>query len=241
MNIQPVTASSDTAPVRAVDAPPTSTTTVVDVSPGGGPAATWWVSPPGRYFSVLHELAQRYPMELVSALESFAEGSAPSGAAPPDAATSAAIGSELAHTSPSVRRRDAPPAVSCARGGTVTTGPPPAPSIAPTAWLRQLFTTMQRLAHENASAFDAISVGLAESFGSVARAAAGPDASAMATLAAQLQLSAQLATLDRSRTAHASTSEPDPAPVQAVTPTERAVDDGSDARPPAPLLHRTQA
>ncbi len=242
MIIPPISVSTDTAPIRAVS--PSEVSTPTAVTAPAGPAVTWWVSPPGQFFSVLHELSQRFPVELWAALAGFAEGTTAGGTSVtgPDASTMASISSEIAHGSPAARRRVAPAALPYAPLSAATHAPGAleSSSLAPASPLARLLATMQRLAQDNPAAFQAISTGLATNLEAVARGATGDDRAAMATLATQLQLSAQMATPDPSRTDHeAPAGGPEPDPVQAAVAEEPAVDEGSDARPPLHLLRRT--
>jgi len=153
-----------------------------------GPAATWWISPPGQYFSILNQISEEYPVELKLALEHFAEGT--SLATAPGEATLASIASEVAHGTAPARRRAPPVAVTYAptvTAAVVTQGPAAAGGV------HALLPAMQRLSQDAPAVFQEIASGLASSFQSVAD---GRGALAMATLAAQLQQAATMFTGD---------------------------------------------
>jgi hypothetical protein len=220
VSIQPVTVFGGVAPAQALEPSEVSSSSSIAVTADAGPATTLWVSPPGVFFSLLHQISQRFPVELMTALAAFAEGAKAGGSGDViDAGTLASLGSEVLHANgaSTPRRASSPVTYSPA---TMTLPPPAAPAGAsPTASaapLAKLLETLRDLSHQNADAFDAIAVGLSGSFEAVASGATGPDASAMATLATQLALSAQMAPPNPDRVADGEPEAPAPSPTQAV-------------------------
>ncbi len=245
MNIQPVYSSVSPAAVTGVQ----SATDVAGSAPTAiassvGPATTWWVSPPGVFFSLLHQISQQYPEELKVALEQFAEGlgggaAAGSGAAGPDGQTQVLLAAEVAHIAQPVRRRATAGAVSFApatvHAPTETNG---ATVAAPTSSIGALVGTLQKLAHRNPAVLVAISGGLAASFEGVASAATGPGARAMADLAMQLRQAAQMGGPPSPYVPEG--EHPDPEPVSPVAAVDETEGDGSlvdEASKPRPLHH----
>ena len=209
MNIPSALPSLAATPVGVVEstagAPAASST---EAATEVGPATTWWISPPGQYFSVLNQIAEEYPVELKLALEHFAEAS--SSATTPGETTLASIASEVAHGTPPARRR-APP-LGAAYAPAVT-APVVTPSPLVASGVHALLPAMQRLAHDAPSVFQDISSGLASSFQSVA---GGSGTLAMATLAAQLQQAATMVTGDPPARSSPLSAPAVPAPVAPI-------------------------
>jgi hypothetical protein len=180
MNIQPVHTPIDTTPVASVEAASTGRVTRADSN--AGPAATWWISPPGQFFSVLHEVSQQYPIELQTALG----GLVPRGGSAPASLTSAAASEPVLVATP---RRTHATYGALAHGATLTT--PPA-ALGHPMQVDSVVTTMHQLAVESPDEFHAMAIAVATSFASVAGAANGPEAATMSTLAMQLEQSAQM-------------------------------------------------
>jgi hypothetical protein len=163
-------------PVESVAAPAAGAATSVE-APTAGPAATWWVSPPGEYFSILHQISQAYPMELRLALRQFAEGPTTTNA---PAAASASLASHAETPAPTAMLRSYAPHAAT----------PPAVASTP---VHRLVTAMQKLQIESQSAFHEVSVAVASSIGTVASEGTGPAAQDLVLLASQLEAAAMMA------------------------------------------------
>ncbi len=172
-------------PLAGVGAP-AGATKAQSASSTPGPATTFWFSPPGQYLSLLHRVGSLYPVELMTALRMFAEGvSGPAGA--PDAVTFAHLADEIESGGRPARAR-----AETGRGAAPTphAAPPAAPGSGPSS-VGRLLESMVRVAQINPAAFPSIAAGLAASVASVP-AAGGAGVAGMATLAAQLQVAAQM-------------------------------------------------
>jgi len=223
MNIQALYANFAPSPAAAIQStPPVPPQAVAVTDPAAAPAATWWVSPPGQYFSVLHQISQQYPTELKSAL-----ASALGGATAPDGQAMAVVASEVAHGKQSLRRMSSEAVVPYGSYLPLTetheTGQAQAPPVSP---LDRLIGTMQRMVQQSPSAFTSLATAVASNFQSVASAATGPGALAMATLASQLNQSAQMGGQDPLSRA-ASPEAPVPEPVAPIVPVEETPGDRS--------------
>jgi hypothetical protein len=193
MNIAPLTTSLPASSASALtEVRPASTAgpSAVAERPAGT-AATWWISPPGQFFSVLHQVSQAYPVELNAALRELVRGAAspaveasaqPSSVSSSSAlsALATAVGSPSNGAAPTWHVRpgaSSPPAAS---------GEPPHPVI----------DAMHTLARQRVAAFGPVAEGLAATFQAVANTSNAPDAQPMAALAGQLVQAARAVSVD---------------------------------------------
>jgi hypothetical protein len=217
MGVDPILSGLDPAAVASVESttPVSAGSTVTAASaPSVGPAATWWISPPGVFFSVLHEVSQQYPVELKAALASALR---PTDV--PDEPALANIAGEVAHAAPPVRRGATQGILPYGTAAVTTESPPAAPSEAhAVSTLDRLLGSLARLAQESPAELETVARQIAAGFDSAASAATGPGALAMATLASQLYQSALMGGPDPMDRQTSDVDQRPPGPVPAVGP-----------------------
>jgi hypothetical protein len=201
MNIQPIYSSADASPVAAVSSSG-SAERPISIDPNAGSATTLWVSPPGLFFSVLHQVSQQFPVELKTALAGVVgphvSAAPPMGSLPVSGMTAAPLGSGSSSYVPVARTRS---------GDLV-------PS--PVHTLHQLMDAMSQVSHRNPAGFATLAPQVAASFTVVAYAATGIGADAMADLASQLNQAARMGVSDPRVDAPAEVEPPHVGPVHAI-------------------------
>jgi len=181
MNIQAIYSSSETPSVAGV-ASPVSARSPISVEPDTGAAATVWVSPPGLFFSVLHQLSQQYPTELKAALASVLG---------PDAVASTAVGSEIVSRSAPTRLVGAS-STRMAKRMLASVDVGRSTGATPEHTLGQLIEFVSQVAHLDPPDFVVLAQDVAASVAVIADGVTRPDAEPMAILASQLNLAAQI-------------------------------------------------
>jgi hypothetical protein len=189
MNILPLLGGTEPSPAAAVARAESVSAGVRSVADeGAGPASTFWISPPGQFFSVLHEVSQRYPVELQQAIVGLDAPKLAATSPTPDAPTTALMTSVIVYGQP---RRRAAALEPYAGPSTVAPWALPASESPSVGTMQRLIAMMHDLADKSPSEFGDVAHQIAAGFASVSSSAAGPDALGMATLAAQLELAAQ--------------------------------------------------